>query len=218
MARPSTLHSALTRRTSERGAVLVEAALAIPLLIVLIFGAIEAGMAWEARSSSTSGVRTGLLRAASLGDKPETDLRILQSVVGEIGPDRVGDIGWVVIFDATNPDHDTTVANCAAAAAGGGLSTTCNTYTGAQLAQVVAATITIDDFDDGGGGEPATYTCDSSKLDSNWCAGSRLGAAGAVNVGVAVRLNHDWFTGVLPGDGIEFTEFAVSSTLVGDQA
>ncbi len=208
VSRPRTRGS----RANERGAVLVEAALAVPLLIVLIIGAIEAGMAWEAKSSSTSGVRTGLLRAASLGDKPETDLRILQSIVGEIGADRVGDIEWVVVFDGTDPDHDTTVANCAAA---GGISSTCNTYTSAQLADVVSATITIDDFDNGANGGAGTYTCDATKLDSNWCAASRLVSGAAVDVGVAVRLKHDWFTGILPGDGVEFTEFAVSSTLTG---
>ena len=54
------------RLKHDRGAVLVEAALCIPLLIVVIFGAVEAGLAWEAKSATVSGVRTGTLRASSL--------------------------------------------------------------------------------------------------------------------------------------------------------
>lgn len=195
---------------------LVEAAIAIPLLLMLIFGAIEAGMAWEAKSASTSGLRTGLLRAASLADRPETDLRILQSVVGEVGGDNVGNINYVVIFDASGPDPAATVAACAAAAAGGGISGTCNTYTTGDLGEVVAGNWTsgpAGNFDDGSNGGVGTYTCDTSKVDSNWCAPSRI-IAGPAEVGVAISYQHNWFTGVLPGNGVTFTDFAVSTTLV----
>ncbi len=205
-----------TRRRCERGAVLVEAAIAIPLLLMLIFGAIEAGMAWEAKSSSTAGLRTGLLRAASLADRPETDLRILQSIVGEIGGEDVNNINYVVVFDASGPDPTATVAACAAAAAGGGMSGTCNTYTTGDLGQVVDGNWTAGpggNFDDGSNGGSGWYTCDATKVDSNWCAPSRI-ISGPAQVGVAISYDHTWFTGVLPGDGVTFTDFAVSTTLV----
>jgi len=92
---------------------------------------------------------------------------------------------------------------------------TCNVYPSAQLAQVVNGTISITDFDKGAGSGPSGYVCDLSKLDANWCPGSRIGVSGPATVGVAVRLKHDWLSGILPGDGVEFTEFAVSSTLTG---
>ena len=59
----------LQERLGERGAVLLEAAIAIPLLIMLMFGTLETGMAWSAKAAATNGVRTGILRAASLGNK-----------------------------------------------------------------------------------------------------------------------------------------------------
>ncbi len=204
------------RPPRDRGAVLVEAALAIPLLLVVIFGAVEAGMAWDARSSTTSGVRTGLLRAASLGDKPETDLRILQSVIGEIGADDAGDIEWIVVFDATDPDYDGTIADCAAAIAGGGIADTCNTYSPSQIQDVVSSTLTMSDFDSGLNGSDTGYTCETTSVDANWCAGKRRVDDNDVLVGVALSFDHDWFTGILPGDGVTFTEYAVSSTLLGD--
>ncbi len=209
--------STIKRRwSSERGAVLVEAALAVPILLFVILGAVEAGMAWEAKSATTSGVRTGLLRAASIGDQPETDLRILQSIVGEIGADNVENLEWVVIFDATDPDHATTIENCRLAVAGGGIFGTCNAYgSGTQFADVVAGTLTQANFDDGGGVSGSTYTCDVTKVDSNWCAPSRL-VNGDIQVGVALKYTHDWFTGILPGDGVDFEDFSTSSTFIGE--
>ena len=211
------MFSTLKRRWSnERGAVLVEAALAVPILLFVILGAVEAGMAWEAKSATTSGVRTGLLRAASIGDQPETDLRILQSIVGEIGADNVANLEWVVIFDATDPDHATTIEDCRLAVAGGGIFGKCNTYgAGSQFANVVAGTITQANFDDGGNVAGAGYTCDTTKLDSNWCAPSRL-VNGDIQIGLALKYQHDWFTGILPGDGVDFEDFSTSSTFVGE--
>ncbi len=211
------MFSTLKRRWSnERGAVLVEAALAVPILLFVILGAVEAGMAWEAKSATTSGVRTGLLRAASIGDQPETDLRILQSIVGEIGADNVANLEWVVIFDATDPDHATTIEDCRLAVAGGGIFGKGNTYgAGSQFANVVAGTITQANFDDGGNVAGAGYTCDTTKLDSNWCAPSRL-VNGDIQIGLALKYQHDWFTGILPGDGVDFEDFSTSSTFVGE--
>jgi hypothetical protein len=206
------------RHDRERGAVLVEAAIAIPLLLILIFGAVEAGMAWEAKSSSTAGLRTGLLRAASLADRPETDLRILQSVVGEIGPDNVNNINHIIVFDASGIDPVATVATCAASAAGGGVAGVCNTYDTADLNEVVLGNWTSGvggNFDDGSNLAGTVYTCDITKVDANWCAPSRI-LTGAAEVGIAVSYDHTWFTGVLPGNGVTFTDFAVSTTLVKD--
>ena len=204
------------RWSNERGAVLVEAALAVPILLFVILGAVEAGMAWEAKSATTSGVRTGLLRAASIGDQPETDLRILQSIVGEIGADNVENLEWVVIFDATDPDHTGTIDDCRLAEAGGGIFGTCNTYgSGTQFADVVAGTITQADFDDGGNVSGNTYNCDATKIDSNWCAPGRL-VNGDIQIGIALKYQHDWFTGILPGDGVDFEDYATSSTFIGE--
>jgi hypothetical protein len=209
--------STLKRRWSnERGAVLVEAALAVPILMFVILGAVEAGMAWDAKSATTSGVRTGLLRAASIGDQPETDLRILNSIVGEIGADNVANLEWVVVFDATNPNHAATIESCRLAEAGGGIAGTCNTYgSGTQFADVVAGTITEANFDDGGNVVGAGYTCDTSKIDANWCAPSRL-VGGDVHIGVAIKYQHDWFTGIFPGDGVNFEDYSTSSTFIGE--
>jgi len=195
--------------------VLVEAAIAIPLLIFLIFGGIELGSAFEARSAATSGVRTGLLRSASLGNRPEADLRTLQSIVGEIGTENVDGISWIVIFNADTPDIDDRISQCAAnagAAGGRGLDLLCSAYDTADLQAIANGTLTMGDYDSGSNGDDTSYTCDPAKIDVRFCAGARL-TSGAINIGVAVEYNHEWTTGILPSDGLTYTEFAVSSML-----
>jgi len=208
------------RIDSERGAVLVEAAIAIPILILLIFGSLEVGMAWEARSATTSGVRTALLRTASLADRPEADLRTLQSVVGEIGTDNIDGIEWIVIFNADTADIDFRIDQCSAAAgaaAGNGVAGLCTAYDQADLQAVADGTLTAARFDDGTNENGGSYDCDPTRIDQRFCASSRL-TSGAINVGVAIQYTHEWTTGILPSEGIVYTEYAVSSTLKGDQA
>jgi Flp pilus assembly protein TadG len=211
------------RRQNQRGAVIVEAALAIPLLLMVILGSIEAGFAWEAKSATTSGVRTGLLRAASIGDKPETDMRIMQSVIGEIGPDNIAGIEYVMIFNAAGADDDATINACALAIGGGGTSDLCVVYNNATLQNVLATAdpeaFQLANFDDGGnvfvnGAGNDDYTCASGALDSNWCAARRT-VAGDAEIGVAVEYNHAWFTGIFPFDPPVFQDSTVSSTFLG---
>lgn len=194
----------------ERGAVLVEAALAIPILLLVIFGAIEAGFAWEAKSSGTSAVRTGLIRASSLGDKAETDLRTLQSVLGEIGADKVDDIEWIIVFEADVADAQARIDDCETSLAAGGIANECVVYPNSVLDGIVDGTITLDDFDNGSNDGAGGYTCDTTKLDADWCAPSRL-ESGDTQVGVAVKFGHDWYTGIFPGDGVTLEDFAVSA-------
>lgn len=217
------------RTRKERGAVLLEAAFAIPLLILLMFGTLEAGMAFQAKTSATAGLRSGTLRAAQLGNKPETDLATLQAVVGEVGADGVEALSYVIIFNAdAGGSPDSIAAACAAVTPAAlptsitGIGGQCVVYFPAHLKAVLNGTITAANFDDGSNlGPTGDYTCDPAKIDARWCAGRRVDAsvaAGAVNVGVAIRYDHEWFTGVLPGDGVTFEDVSISSTLLGVQA
>ena len=52
--------------TDERGAVVVECALVVPLLVLFVFGIVEFGRAYNARLELTSAVREGA-RAAAIG-------------------------------------------------------------------------------------------------------------------------------------------------------
>lgn len=209
----------------ERGAVLVEAAIAIPILLLLILGSVEAGTAWNAKSSTTSGLRSGLLRAATLGDEPETDLRVLQSIVGEVGADNVNRLEWVMIYDASanGGNQQATISACQ----GNGTPGECVFYPTAVLETISTTDNSFAfhqaNFDQGSGVLNAApfYTC-STGLDSQWCAASRPfqadGSRADVQIGVALRYQHEWFTGIFPGNAPVFNESGVSSTFQEDGA
>ena len=219
MRKPLQAYRSYRERPRDRGAALVEAAIAIPILLVVIMGSIEFGFAWDARSSSASAVRTGLLRAASIGDQPETDLRILQSVIGEVGSDVVlnDQVQWVMIFEASDPNKEATIESCLATG------NDCVTYDSNVLKDIVNSTtpdaFRTANFDVGGHLDVATnsYTCDPGKLDTAWCAGSRT-VNGDVELGVAIRYDHEWFTGIFPFDAPSFRDFTVSSTFLNEGA
>ena len=218
----SRLRTLRTRIKHERGAVLVEAAICIPLLLLVILGSVEAGTAWEAKSSTVSGVRTGVLRASTIGDRPETDLRIIQSVLGEIGAENVDGLDWIMVFDAEG-DSDAAYNTCLGGNdvnPAGGLG--CVVYNNAFVDSVVsmtdAVTFQATNFDTGIGGTPdpltgrnTSYTCDTTKFDANWCAGLRT-IGGDTQIGVAIRYNHEWTTGIFPFDAPVFQEYVISST------
>ena len=203
-------------RNRERGAVLVEAAIAIPLLLFVILGSVEFGVGWEAKSATTGGLRSGLLRASALANEPETDLRTLQSIVGEIGADNADRISWVVIFDA-DPGNGTIneiVDECRDAVLGGGTRPFCVGYTQQNLIDI-ATTNTIDftNFD-----QTQDATCDTGLLDSgNFCATSRT-LSGDIEVGVAFEYQHRWLTGILPFGAPTFREVQTSSTFTSQGA
>jgi len=221
-----TSRQATSRRHRDRGAVLVEAALAIPLLLLVILGSIEAGMAWDAKSGTTNALRSGVLRGASIGDRPETDLRILQSVIGEVGADDVAQLEWVIVFDGSSNggNHTQTVNECAAAISAGGIgggggSSRCVVYPPSVLQQVADSTLTLASFDSGGSPTDSTgYLCDDGAgiIDSNYCAPSRTFGGVDAQVGIALQFSHEWTTGIFPFDAPTMREIGVSSTFVND--
>jgi len=226
------------RNERDRGAVLVEAAIAIPLLLLVILGALEFGIGWQAKSATTNGLRSGLLRAASLADDPNTDLRVLQSIIGEVGADNAENLLYVTIFnaDSINGDVDTIVDNCGLAGGlpevlgaagfpadgGSGGFPHCVTY-GPGAIQELAATANADDFlaanFDFGPAATNTataYTCAAGLLDSaGFCAPGRA-VNGDIQIGVAFEYQHDWLTGILPFAPPTFREVQTSSTFVAD--
>ena len=218
-----TSRQATSRRHRDRGAVLVEAALAIPLLLLVILGSIEAGMAWDAKSGTTNALRSGVLRGASIGDRPETDLRILQSVIGEVGADDVAQLEWVIVFDGSSNggNHTQTVNECAAAISAGGIgggggSSRCVVYPPSVLQQVADSTLTLASFDSGGSPTDSTgYLCDDGAgiIDSNYCAPSRTFGGVDAQVGIALQFSHEWTTGIFPFDAPTMREIGVLSLI-----
>jgi len=182
----------------------------------VILGAFEFGIGWETRSATSSAIRTGLLQASAEPDNPDTDLRILQSVIGEIGAGNANQINWVIIYDASANmgDQAMTIDACAMTVGGaGGRAGECVAYGPALIQQVATATDTmaIEDM------LSNAATCDTSAIDRHFCATSRTfdamtGDRRDIQVGVALQYQHQWLTGILPFDAPLFHESQSSST------
>lgn len=72
---------------SERGASLVEFSLVLPILLSIVFGILEMGMAFGAKITVGSAAQEGARVASFKGDDLDADCVTLESVIDELGGD-----------------------------------------------------------------------------------------------------------------------------------
>lgn len=70
-------------RKREEGATLVEMAFVLPVLILLIFGALEFGLAFKERLTISSAANSAGRTGATMGTRADADYRILEAI--EVG-------------------------------------------------------------------------------------------------------------------------------------
>ena len=116
------------RRSNDAGAAAVEAAILLPVIALLFFGAVEYGFAWSSASKVESAGASAARVAAQAGDENLADWEVLQAVRGALGADT-SSVDRVVVYDSTAPDG-TVPAACmtAAAYASGGVAGVCSVY------------------------------------------------------------------------------------------
>jgi hypothetical protein len=86
---------------NEDGASLVEMAFVLPLLILIIFGALEFGLAFKERLTVASAANSAARTGATMGNRLDADIRILEAIeVGLYGQVDPGVIIRVEIFSA----------------------------------------------------------------------------------------------------------------------
>jgi len=73
------------RSGSERGVVLVEMALVAPILILLVIGIMEFGLAFRDRLTVSNGTQSAGRVAAALGNSDDSDIAVLQAVEQSLG-------------------------------------------------------------------------------------------------------------------------------------
>jgi Flp pilus assembly protein TadG len=85
---------------SERGATLVEAALVLPIMIMLMISLLELGMAFRDLLTVSYTAREAARVGSLAGNDPEADCDIVQSVVTAFGPTEVTGVD-ILIFKAS---------------------------------------------------------------------------------------------------------------------
>ena len=108
------------RATGDRGAVLVEFAFVLPIIVMLLFGLVSAGMAWNQNLAMASGARAGgryaaTLRTAQTGFTSIDDYldavaqRVVDSSEGALATTVAGRVICVAyVHDSSNLDFDKT--------------------------------------------------------------------------------------------------------------
>jgi Flp pilus assembly protein TadG len=184
------------RRAGERGAAMVEMALVLPVLILLVMGVLEFGLAWRASLTVSNALRSATRTAANTGEDRLADYNALTALNSAMAGIDNATILRVIIYEA--PANGTVPASCltAAATAARGVNNLCNVYTTADLAGLATTT----NF----GG--TAVTCVATAWDDKWCPPTEREAnpgatGGADYLGIYVEVDYDFSTGLF-GDGI----------------
>jgi Flp pilus assembly protein TadG len=164
---------------------MVELAICATLLIVIAFGIVEFGNAWnrklEVETSSRAGARVG----SSLGNDRSADKGLLQATVSVLNDFGLDNVNYVVVYKSTTVDgtRQGTCANSPPVAASG----LCNVYTGTQLKNLGTLDFTT-----------ACTGNTGSAVDKNWCPTGRqnVQSSGADYLGVYVQANYVTATGL----------------------
>lgn len=92
-----------TRSRRERGATLIEAAIALPVIMFLLFGTIEMGLLVRDYSSTNNGVRAGGRMSSVAGNDTTADQLTLARMAQETNGLSAGSIDYIIIWHASGP-------------------------------------------------------------------------------------------------------------------
>ncbi len=92
----------MKRLKREDGATLVEMAFVLPVLILLIFGSLEFGLAFKERLTIASAAASAGRTGATMGTELEADIRILEAL--EVGLYDQVDIGVIISVEIFKAD------------------------------------------------------------------------------------------------------------------
>jgi Flp pilus assembly protein TadG len=177
------------RARGDRGAVLVEAAFVLPVMLMLVFGIIEFGLAWRGKITVETGARAGARTSSNLGKSSLADYSALQTTISALSSIPTVNIDLVVIFNANS--SGTIDPTCAA---GTPQTNVCNVY--------APSTFTL----------PSTsFGCGSGSPDRYWCPTNRT-VDQSLNpdyVGVYVKTHHTFVTQMFGTSGPTITATAV---------
>jgi Flp pilus assembly protein TadG len=170
--------------------VLVEFALAAPILVLLMLGVLEYGNAWRESLNLASAVRSAVRQDSNTGQGRSADYLALQSFNAVMANSKGTTIQKIVVFRTTSANGgplDPTCFTVASPAA----SANCSVYTGAQLASLGSTYLTHFG--------PTDSSC-TGAWDANWCPLVRkdLQSDPPDYVGVWVKATYRPVSGLLP--------------------
>lgn len=188
----------IRRGRDDRGAVIVEFALFVPILMTLCFGLVEYGFAFRDGITLSGAARAGARVGANYADDPMTDYQVLVAVESALSDlDAGSTLVKIVVYEANEADgRPPSTCLDPSAMGAGGRSGLCNVYGPEDVESIQA-----NWFGDG---------CSSAKRDRLWCPTSRVRTQATADwLGVYVELRRDMVTGIFPGGDMTLRQHAV---------
>jgi len=178
----------------------VEITMVIPLLVFLMLGTLEIGMAWSDAQVVTQAARSGARTVTQLPEEELADQQALLAVQAAFSQQSISAV-QVTIFEADVDGNPTTSCDGTTPVSGG---QPCNIYT---LSDISFTALTDTDL----------WGCNQSgrtmAVDDNWCpsdASNRNPAqASATWIGVRVVAERQWLTGFFGNGTQTISETAV---------
>jgi len=177
-----------SRRKSERGTTMVEAAFVTPVFLILIFGIIEMGFLFRNYLAVNNAGLSGARAASVAGDDPDTDFLIVRTVAHGVEAMGVENLDFIVVYSADSPAA-TVHPSCLH---GGSVTLKCNRFTKREFYLSLESSP----------GVKTDWACASGAVDRFWCPTDRNSQvpSGAGDpeidyVGVYVQANHQYLTG-----------------------
>jgi len=196
------------RARGERGSIIVEFALVLPLLLMLVLGVIEFGTVHRNRTMISEGARSAARIESQAGNSvnpnPSADLYALTTFASATSSLVGATLLKVVIYKSTTV-AGTVPAACLTAtmndSSPNGVAGVCNVYTPNQVAQAAS----------GSPAALASFGCASpGTWDHQWCVSTRNATlAGADWVGIWVQFQYKNQTSLLPYSSATLTDSAV---------
>ncbi|MEO0493648.1 MAG: TadE family protein [Actinomycetota bacterium] len=195
------------RASGDRGLAMVEMAIVAPFLALMMAGIVEYGTMWRDNQTLSSSTRAATRVASNLGSNHLADYEAILSLNSGLSSIDGFTLEDVMIYDASAADgapHSSCFTGSGDPQDSAGY---CNHYTGAEVAAI------------------AVLACDPSCSDFQATVGSCAGSltwafcpqtdretsqtVGLTSVGVWVRINREYFTGIFPGDGVTMEDRTV---------
>ncbi len=167
------------RMRGDDGVALVEAAIYMPVFLLVIFGILEFGLAFKSYLTVSNGARDGSRMASVMADRGDADFHILQDVSRATAAVEDSEIEHIVIWRPTSPSDNPPIGCMNGSSSSG--SNPCNVYTPADFARPV------EDFG-----------CGVTSPDRYWCPTDRNAALSDPPdyVGVWIQIRHEFSTGM----------------------
>jgi Flp pilus assembly pilin Flp len=170
-----------TTRRDESGVAMVEAALVLPVVLILILCAFEFGLLFRNLQTLHSASRAGARIGSSLGTDDSADQRLVQQVMATSGGLPANSVKKIIVFEA-NANGGFTDPSC-------------------EVASVFGKCSVYDIFDINDRGTDANWGCTTAAShDIAWCPHQRQNnqAIGVTHLGVKVEMAHHYLTSFMP--------------------